>query len=97
MTYRRIKTITSYAEHARYLAECEDLPEDANCIPTPRDIPSPYAFSASTTVMKHGDDYVFIKETKHRHYEVYKLGMANFANLMTDDEATNRYIGKDAR
>ena len=92
MTYRRIKTITSHVGYARFLAECEDLPSDKAYIPTPRDIKSPFAFSASTLIHLHNGLHVFVKETSHKHYEVYELGMANYGNLMSDDEATERYI-----
>jgi len=92
MTYRRIKTITSHTGYSRFLAECEDLPADKAFIPTPRDIKSPFAHSPSTIISLHEGKHVFVKETSHKRYEVYELGMANYDNLMSDDEATARYI-----
>lgn len=85
MTYAKVKTITSHAGHARFLAECSEEP--LGYIPTPWEIPSPYAYSASTVVWLHYPTArrIFIKESTHRHYTVYQL---TDGKLMTDEQAT---------
>jgi hypothetical protein len=94
--YKRIKVITSHAGLARFLAECDEPPIDAAFIPTPRDIPSPYAHSPSTFVYLWGDLRVFWKEISHKRYEVYQLlgviATGDYATLTSDDIATAAYI-----
>jgi hypothetical protein len=88
MTYKKIKTINSHAGLARYLAETED--EAVGYIPTPREIPSPYAYSASTPLLKHASGrIVFIKETRHKHYEVFE---PRGHKVLSEEAATDRYL-----
>ena len=101
MLYKKIKTINSHAGYARFLAECEDLPDYRAFIPTPRDIPSPYTFSASTRVMMWGPGFrdgklqpqkmVFIKETRHKHFEVFEIDARNRIT-MSEELATETYL-----
>jgi hypothetical protein len=87
--YHRIKMINSHAGYSRLLAECDDLPAESAFIPSPRDIKSPYEFSASTIIMDWSGKQIFVKETSHKHYEVWEL---DSGLLMSDDDATEIYI-----
>jgi hypothetical protein len=69
---RRIKVLTGYAQHARFLAETTDM-ERAYEVPTCPDIPSPYAFSATKHVMAYKGFAVVVYETRHRRYEVFAV------------------------
>lgn len=68
---KKIKTITSYAGHARFLAECAEEP--AGRIDRIPEIPSPYAYSPDWTVWDWNGTPVVIVETSHRRYEVFKV------------------------
>lgn len=69
---KKIKTLTSYTKHAQFLAQCEE--DLAGIIESPKHIPSPYAYSADTCVYRTFEGkHVIIKETKHKHYEVFEV------------------------
>jgi len=94
-TLKRLKTITSHTGLARFLAETEDLDEWlARC--QVDDIPSPYAYSPTKTILKWGDRKVIYFETKHRRYEVFEVpaGMRRFAS---DEAATDWHIANSYR
>jgi hypothetical protein len=69
---RRVKVLTGYAAHARFLAETTDM-ERAYVVPTCPDVPSPYAFSATKSVMAWKGYAVVVYETRHRRYEVFAV------------------------
>lgn len=87
----RVKTITSYAGLARYIAE---LSEDAVSYIARADvaaISSPYRYSPALAVYvdASGRRVVWF-ETRHKHYEVFAVeGVKEYA---TDDEATDAHI-----
>lgn len=83
-TLRRVKTITSYAGHARFLAECDEtIPGsgDMTMLGTIPDadreahgIRSPYAYSPVRTVFSHPrHGAVAIFETAHKRFEVFTV------------------------
>jgi hypothetical protein len=97
MTFRRLKTITSHAGHARWLAEC-DLTDDGDLIVQGylatvqrEEIPSPYAYSPTTQLYRWNGKKVFLSETRHRRYEVFEVP-ANMLTFKTDEEATAWHI-----
>lgn len=68
--HRRIKRITSYAGHSRYLAT---ISEPVGAIPRDRTIPSPYAYASTHLVFRdERGRLVFIVETKHKTYDVFE-------------------------
>ena len=69
--FKRVKTITGYAPHARFLAEVDEEPLGE--IPKPPEIPSPYAFSRSSLVWNWQGKRVIEFETRHRRYEFYEV------------------------
>ena len=88
--YTYWKTIVGYAAHARFMAELSA--KHVGFIPSPREIKTPYSYSPSTIVYTHKKTgaLVFIKETGHRRYSVFKTT----APLMSDDQATKIYCAK---
>jgi hypothetical protein len=68
---KKIRTITSYAENARWWAEVEEEP--IGFIPRQNSIPSPYAYSPVHIVYKWDSKPVIQVETKHKYYEVYDV------------------------
>ncbi len=84
----KIKTITSHAGHARFLAECDG--EFAGYIPRQTDIPSPYAYSPTHAVWMWDTKPVIIVETKHRRFTVFAVP----ADMIMADEtdAMNKYL-----
>jgi hypothetical protein len=68
---KRLKTITSHAGHARWLAEISEEP--VGYIARASGIPSPYAFSASHPVWEWNGRTVFWVETRHKRYEVFEV------------------------
>jgi hypothetical protein len=69
---QRIRTIKSYAGHARYLAGCQEEPIGE--IDRQSDIPSPHRYSPRWTVWTHiQDGPVVIVETAHKRYEVFAV------------------------
>lgn len=71
MALQRIKRIPSHSGHARFLAECADLP--LGVIPRQADIPSPYAYSPDWLVYDWQGQPVTIRETAHRRYDVFAV------------------------
>lgn len=69
--YYRIKTITSHAGYARWLAEVREEP--VREIPRIKEIPSPYASSPTDTVLRWGTKDVVVREVRHKRYEVFEL------------------------
>ena len=67
---QRVKRITSHAGYARFLAECE---ETTYSLPRQTDIPSPYAYSPEWDVYRHQEQYVIIRETMHKRYDVFDV------------------------
>ena len=72
IVYEKIKTITSNVGLGRYMDDLSSEP--AGEIPRIKDIPSPYASGPTHMVYRHHNGTkVFIVETKHKHYEVFKI------------------------
>ena len=78
---QKIRTITSYAGHARFLAECTDTPAGwiADDVRQDHGIRSPYVFSPDWTVYTWTmpatgtAQPVVIFETSHKRYEVFRV------------------------
>ncbi len=71
MTATQIKRLRGYSEHSRYLSDVEYTDRE---IPRIASIPSPYVYSQTHCVMvKDGMDIIIV-ETKHRQYDVFKVG-----------------------
>ena len=68
---QRLKVITSYTGHARFLAECDEEP--AGWIARQADIPSPYSYGPDHAVWAWGNRKVIIVETRHKRYEVFEV------------------------
>lgn len=66
-----IKTIRSYTDHARYLAQCSEDP--VGQIPRQTDIPSPYRYSPEWLVFDHNGIKVVIVEVAHRRFSVFEV------------------------
>ncbi len=89
---KRLKTITSYAGHARFLARVEGTGEYlARC--DVADISSPYRYSPSIEILEHQFDgkKVVIFETSHRRYEVFEVP-AQMRRFTSDDAATDYHV-----
>lgn len=88
-TFKRLKTITSYAGHARFLAGCDGydrLDDDPDAMTAGylarvqrEDVPSPYAYSPTTPLLRWNGRKVFISEVSHRRFEVFEVP----ANMLT--------------
>lgn len=67
----RLKVLTGYAAHFRFLSECDEEPVGE----TPNDptIPSPYCYSPTRVVHRWRGQHVVVYETRHRRYEVYEI------------------------
>lgn len=81
-TLKRLKTLTSYAAHARFTVELSD--EFIGWIP--KQIDQPYRYSPTHGLRDWHGKPVFIAETSHRRYEVFTVVAGRI--YQTDDEAT---------
>ena len=89
---QRIKTITSYAGHARFNAECT-LTGQYLAKSQVSYIRSPYRYSPSVQILRwHGVDVVWF-ETSHRRYEVFAVP-ADMRRFKSDQEATDFHIAE---
>jgi hypothetical protein len=88
---QRIKTIRSYAGHARFLAECAELPVAYLARVQVEEIPSPYAYSPTVQILDHDGEAVVIFETNHKRYEVFAVP-PQFLRFQTDQEAEDWHI-----
>jgi hypothetical protein len=70
MSWKPIKVISSHAGKSRWLGEAEDTDYVIARIP---EIPSPYAYSPVWNVYKWRDKFVFLRETRHKRYEVFAV------------------------
>ena len=86
-TLPKVKTITSYTGHARFIAELDKF--QIGFIPR-QPINSPYCYSPSHIVHQYKGMPVILVETKHKHYEVFKV--SSLTIYKTDKEATDIYI-----
>lgn len=73
ITLTRIKVITSYAAHARWLAEMPETDWNVGTIPRQLQIPSPYAYSPMHPVSRWNGQHVIVVETRHKRYEVFRV------------------------
>ena len=71
MRLTRIKVLTGYTAHARFLAECSEEP--IGYVATESLIPSPYAYSPTRSVWNWSGTPIVIYETRHRRYEVFEV------------------------
>jgi hypothetical protein len=68
-SFKRIKRITTHVGYGRFLAKLEDTN-----LEIPRtDLPSPYAYSPTHTVFNFDGMPVFIVETAHKTYDVFRV------------------------
>ena len=67
----RIKRITSYSGHARFLASLDRF--GIGTIPRQKEIPSPYAYSPDHQVHVWKMNQVIIVETAHKQYDVFSV------------------------
>ena len=65
---KRIKRLTSYTAHSRFLAECDDT---SWVIARRDDIPSPYSYSPEWPVYAYKGQHIIISETMHKRYDVF--------------------------
>ena len=67
----RLKVLTGYAAHFRFLSECKEEPlgETASDL----EIPSPYCYSTTRVVYDWHGKPVVIYETRHRRHEVFAV------------------------
>ncbi len=68
---KRIKVVTGYAAHARFMAELVEEPIGE--IPRDPAIPSPFAYSPVHVVWQRGEQRVVIVETRHARHEVFEV------------------------
>lgn len=69
---QKIKTLRSYAAHARFLAETDESKDKE--VPKIEGLPkSKFSFSPTTMLYWYKDKYVAIIETSHRVYEVWAV------------------------
>jgi hypothetical protein len=88
MTLKRIKRITSYVGHARFLSECDDA--DWGWIPAQKDIPSPYASQSQWDVYGWNGKPVLVRETAHKQYDVFEVPEQMIRTL--HDEQESNYL-----
>lgn len=69
-TITKIKTITSHAGYARFLAT---LTSEDPIGTIPRKIHTPYAYGPTHIVWALGDKQVFTAEVRHKRYEVWEV------------------------
>ena len=86
--FTKVKTITSYAGHARFIAECAE--EEVGFIPRKAcaDIPSPYAYSPSKAVDLWNGKKVVTFEVRHKRFEVFEVP-ADVVIFENDEDAIN--------
>ena len=71
---RKLRTITSYAGHARYIAEVPESDWYAGEVSSAILPRTPYSFGDRKPLMLHPTDgYVAICETSHKRYEVWQV------------------------
>jgi len=72
-SFRKIKTLTSYAAHARFLAQTEDAPAGvigSSFLPASE----PYRYSRTKEVLVDYDGRnVVVLEVAHKRYEVWEV------------------------
>lgn len=76
LALKRVKVLSSYAAHFRFLADVSDDP--IGWIPYCPDVPSPYEFAARRSVWRWERERgvvtpVVIYETRQRRYEVFAV------------------------
>jgi hypothetical protein len=84
-----LKTINSHAGYYRFLAELPYGP--AGYITRVQGVPSPYASSPTDVVYDWKGKRVFMRETRHKYYQVFEVP-AGVTIYQTDDAATEAYI-----
>jgi len=88
---QRIKTITSYTALAVFLREASDAPLGYLARAQVADIPSPYAYSPSCSILDWEGRAVVIFETAHKRWEVYEVPPA-MHRFKTDEAATAHHL-----
>ena len=69
MALTRVRVLTGYAAHARFLADVNEQPIGS----IPRQVHQPYAYSPDHTVWAWRGVPIIIAETRHRRYEVFRV------------------------
>ena len=92
-SFRRVKVLSGYAAHARFLAELDD--ELIGYVP--HQIPSPHRYNPVHAVnrWRGRGKHVIVVETAHRRYEVYQVIAGPV--LTTDEDATRIYIASQRK
>src|SRR5208337_1983014 len=92
-----LKTMRSYAAHARWLAEIDESePMEYLARVQVEDIPSPYSYSPSNMILKWNGKSVVCFETSHKVYQVFEVP-ANMLRFDTDEKATDWHIRFSAK
>lgn len=87
----RLKTISSHAGYARWIAETSDEPVAYIARVSVADIPSPYAYSPCKAVYEWKGKRVVSFETAHKRFEVFEVP-ADWTVFPSDEAATNHHI-----
>ena len=69
--FKRLKVIGTHVGLARWLAESDE--GVVGYIPKPLDLPSPYLYSRTRTVLRRKGVLFFHAETRHKHYEIFEV------------------------
>lgn len=77
ITFTRIKVLRGYAEHSRFLSTLDDVDGNPNGYIPNQEIPSPYRYSPTHCVYAYAGMQIFIVETAHRRYEVFRIDSGN--------------------
>lgn len=86
-----IKTINSHVGKARFMAEITHF--GIGYITRVQGVPSPYASSPTDIVHEWNGKRVFMRETKHKYYQVFEVP-ADVTIYQTDDAATEAFIAQ---
>ncbi len=88
---KKVKTITSHAGLARWLAEVSEEPVAWLARVQVEEIPSPYRYSPVVAVYEWNGRKVAWFETRHRRYEVFEVP-AELLKFKTEAEAEEWHI-----
>lgn len=72
---KRLRKITSYSGHAKFLAECDSDGDGQVAVvkEIPRLVMEPYRFGPTQCVYRWNGNLVVVAETGHKLYEVFKI------------------------
>jgi hypothetical protein len=87
---KRIKRITSYTGHARWLAEVDDTDTWLARVQV-EGIPSPYRYSPTVEILSWNGRAVVWFETRHKTYDVFEVP-ADLLRFKTQQEAEDWHV-----